>query len=466
MLRFFRLNDPYRLLGVFFILGVVSIPLFINPAEISIQELKSFVLGEALNEGKSLYIQVIDDAAPLAAWLSQWVDALLGRSLAGRHVLALLLVFFQASYFAVLLINNKAYNENTYLPSLVFGLLAFYSFDMLALSPELIASTVLLFVLNNLFKEIEFKVQRDEIVLNLGIYLGIASLIIFSYYIFLIGTLIILFLFTRITFRKAVLLIFGFALPHALLISFYFFWDHQVNLFQNFYAPNFTLMSVELVSLKSIFVLGIVPITYFLFSLIMLNREAHFTKYQSQLMQVMFLWLMVALVEVFMTRERTPHSFYTLIPPLAYFITNSFLLIRRKRIAEFMLWILIISLSMVSWASLNGRITAINYASIFTKKKDKDFGIKNKRILVLEDQISSYSQNRMAGYFLNWNLSKQLFTHPDQFENVILINQSFQQDPPDVIIDKENLMSAVLEGIPILKAQYKKEGNFYYKVNN
>ena len=262
------------------------------------------------------------------------------------------------------------------------------------------------------------------------------------------------------------LLIFGFALPHALLISFYFFWDHQADLFQNFYAPNFTFISVELVSLKSIFVLGIIPITYFFFSLIMLNREAHFTKYQSQLMQVMFLWLMVALVEIFITRERTPHSFYTLIPPLAYFITNSFLLIRRKRVAELMLWILIIALSMVSWASLNGRITPVSYASIFMRKMNDGTSFKDKRILVLENEVSRYSQNRMAGYFLNWNLSKQIFTHPDQFENVILIYQSFQQDPPDIIIDKENLMNAVLERIPILKTKYKKEGNFYYKISN
>ncbi len=464
MLRFFRFNDPYRLLGVLLVLITIGLPLFINSAEVTIQELKSFVLGEALNDGKSLYIQLIDDTAPFTAWFSGWVEAVFNRSLTARHIVALIFLFFQASFFAILLINNKAYNENTYLPALIFGLLAFFSFDMLSLSPELLASTVLLFALNNLFKEVEFRVQRDEIVLNMGVYLGIASLFIFSYVVFFIGTLVILFTFTRFTFRKALLLTFGFALPHALLIAFYFFWDNHGLLLQNFYASNFTLATLKLVSLQSIFILGIVPIVYFLSSLFMLNREAHFTKYQSQLLQVMFLWLLVALVETIITRERTPHSFYTFIPPLAYFISHYLLLIRRKRIAEGMLWVLIIGLVTMSWAARTGRIKAIDYTGLFPYKSTYQSVIKDKRVLVLGDDLGIYNQNRLASCFLNWNLSKDIFEHPDYFQNIILIDQSFQKDAPDVIIDKGDLMKQVLERIPRLKAQYKRERDLYIKV--
>jgi Family of unknown function (DUF6427) len=464
VLRFFRFNDPYRLLGLLFILIVIGLPLFVNSAEVTIQELKSFVLGEALNDGKSLYIQLVDDTAPFTAWISGWVDAMFGRSLTARQIIALLFVFFQASFFAILLINNKAYNENTYLPALIFGLLAFFSFDMLSLSPELLASTVLLFALNNLFKEIEFKVQRDEIVLNIGVYLGIASLFVFSYFVFLIGTLILLLLFTRFTVRKALLLVFGFVLPHALLITFYFFWDNHVFLFQHFYAPNLTLSTLTFVGLKSILILGSVPIAYFFFSLFMLNREAHFTKYQSQLLQVMFLWLIIALVEVVITRERTPHSFYTFIPPLAYFISHYLLLIRRKRIAEIMLWVLIIGLVTMGWAARTGRIKAIDYRTLFPLESPYESAIKEKRILVLDDGLSIYTQNKMASYFLNWNLSKKVFEHPEYFENITLIGQSFQIDAPDVIIDKNDLMKNVFERIPKLKLQYKREGKLYRKI--
>ncbi len=466
MLRFFRLNDPYRLLALLLILCLFSLPMLIDPAMATIQELKSFLVGEALNSGKSLYVQLVDDTAPFTAWIFKWLEALFGRSLTARHLLALLVIFFQASFFGILLINNKAYNENTYLPSLVFGLLAFYSFDMLSVSPELLASTALLFALNNLFKEIEFKVQRDEIILNLGVYLGVASLLVFSYTIFLVGTLAILMLFTRVTFRKAFLLVFGFLLPHAIIFSFYFFWDNQAALVEYFYLPNLTLETWALVSFRSILVLAIVPILYFVLSLFMLNREAHFTKYQSQLLQVMFLWLLVAAVENVATRARTPHSFFTFIPPFAYFISHYLLLIRRKRIAEMMLWIFLVGLLSMNWATRKGKVSLVNFATLFPSASPDLPVIKEKRVLVLGDEFGVYSKNQMAGYFLNWNLSKGIFEHPEFFQNVVFIDQCFQQDPPDVIFDKQNLLHPFLEKIPRMKSQFRQEGDKYYRINN
>jgi hypothetical protein len=63
-------------------------------------------------------------------------------------------------------------------------------------------------------------------------------------------------------------------------------------------------------------------------------------------------------------------------------------------------------------------------------------------------------------------LSRNIFVNSDYVENVTLIDQSFQQDPPDVIIDKDNLMKPVLERIPRLKLLYKRDGSFYYKISN
>lgn len=466
MLRFFRLNDPYRLLGLLLILIAISLPLLFPAAQWTIQELKSIVLGEALNDGKSMYIQLIDDTAPLAAWFAKWTYFAFGRSITARHVIALLVIFFQASYFAILLITNKAYNENTYLPALIFGILAFFSFDLLSLSPELLAATVLLFALNNLFKEIEFKIQRDEIILNLGVYLGVASLLVFSYSVFLLGALLLIILFTRITFRKTLLLIFGFLLPHAVLFTFFFFWNNHGNLIDYFYAPNFSWATVRWVSINSLFILAIIPVVYLVFSLVMLNRERHFTKYQSQLLQVMFIWLLITLIQLLFSRELTPHSFYPFIPPLAYFISHYLLLIRRKRIAETVLWIFMVGILTMNWVAGTGRIKSINYSSLLLPKTEHQTHVKNQRILVLEDGLSFYKQNKMAGYFLSWPLSKEIFGHPEYFENVILVGDSFQKDPPQTIVDKNDLMKPFFERIPHLKKQYRREGDYYYRINN
>lgn len=466
VLRFFRFNDPYRLLGVLIILIVISLPYFIYQLDLTIAELNGFVLGEALNNGQSLYVELVDDVAPLTAWVYGWVEWIFGRSITGIHLLALLIIFFQASYFAVLLISNKAYNENTYLPALIFGLLAFFSFDMLSFSPELLASTILLFALNNLFKEIEFRQERDEIVLNLGIYLGIASLIVFSFSVFLFGTIVVLILFTRLTFRKALLVCFGFLLPHLILITWYFFNDQHQYLFQFFYAPNFTLATLKLINTQSLLIMGTIPVVYFVFSLVMLNREAHFTKYQSQLLQVMFLWLAIAFFQIIITRERTAHSFFTFLPPLAYFISHYLLLIRRKLLAEAMLWVLIIGLVTMASLTMRGKISSVNYSAIFPETFQNEKEIFNKRILVLKKDNAIYQQNYLAGYFLDWDLSSKIFEHPEYFENITLIERSFQKDAPQIIVDDRNLMKPIFDRLPNWKDKYQRKKNVYIKISN
>ena len=109
---------------------------------------------------------------------------------------------------------------------------------MLSLSNELLASSFVLFSLNNLFKEVEFRIQEDKILLNLGVYLGIASLFVLSYAVYLPGVIIILIIFTRLTLRKGLLLVFGFLLPHLLLMVWYFVKGNFGFLWRNFYQGN------------------------------------------------------------------------------------------------------------------------------------------------------------------------------------------------------------------------------------
>src|SRR5882762_7425544 len=230
----------------------MSLPIFIHPMPITIQELKDIVLGELLNSGKIIYQQVVDDTPWAASWLAKLAELVLGRSILMRHIFALLIIFFQAAFFAFILIRNRAYNESNYLPAFIFGFLCFFSFDMLSLSRELLASTFLLLALNNIFKEIEFRVQRDEIIFNIGIYIGISSLLVFSYSVFLLGAIVILSLFARISIRKTLLLTFGFSFPHIALACLYYFRSGLPEFGTYFYNTNFTFHSLNLVSWGSI----------------------------------------------------------------------------------------------------------------------------------------------------------------------------------------------------------------------
>lgn len=428
----------------------------------TIQELKGIVLGETIGD-KLMYVEIIDRTGPLMALTEGLLNFLFGRSLVGRHIFALLLIFFQAGYFGILLINNKAYNENNYVPALIFGVLCFFSFDLLAITPELLASILLLMALNNLFKEIEFRVDRDSIVLNLGVFLGLASLFIFSYSIFLIGAIFILIVFARATIRKILLLLVGFGLVHAALLLFYYCYERTDYLWAHFYVANVTQFGSSLVDINSIFVLGALPLLYFVFSLFMLTREARFTKYQSQLFQVIFLWLGIATIQMFFTSERTPHSFFTFIPPLAYFISHYLLLIRRRFISESMLWVLIIGLISVNLLSKEDVVRQVDYAGLFPGKSPYDYSVDRKKVIILGDDMSLLKHNKFSGYFLDWGLSKKYFDNPDYYENVIKVSKAISEDTPDAIIDESGMLSPFVERIPALQKNYRKENNIYWK---
>jgi len=461
VLRLFRINDPYRLLGVFLVMLAFAMPLLVNSTPLIVSQLKNFVVGEALNDGKAMYTQVIDDTPWLAAKMDGWMVWIFGRSIVARQILTLTILYVQACFFAIILVDRKAFSENNYFTGLIFGILCFFSFDMLSLSNELWASLFLLLAINNLFKEIEFKTQRDGTIFNLGLYLGIASMFVFSYGFFLIGSLIILLVFARLQMRKSLLLFFGFAFPHLLLIALYFFRGELNSLTHLFYDANFSVHTKALVSLKSMLWLGGAIIIYFIFSLFMLGREARFTRYQSQLVQVMFLWLLVAVVEIIFTHQRTPHSFITFIPPLAYFISHYLLLIRRKWIGELMLWILILSVATIGHLSKENKLQNIDYSNLFVKNAKRNFEVADKRILILGDDFGLYEKNKAASYFLNWNYSKEIFELNHYYSDLVLINNSFQTDPPDVIVDEKNVMKKIMNRIPSLEKQYEKKGVLY-----
>lgn len=460
MLRYFRINDPYRLLALLVLMVLASLPILIDSPSLTLQELRDMVVGERVGN-KILYVDLVDRTPPLMAVIDGLLNFFLSRSLLARHLLALFALFFQAAYFAVLLINNRAYNENTYVPSLIFGLLCFVSFDVLSPAPEVFASTLLLLALNNIFKEVEFRVDRDTIALSLGLYIGLASLIVLSYTVFLPGAILILILFARTSLRKILLVLLGFGLTHGIVFTLYYYYGHTDDLWRNYYMANLEQASSLMVSIRTLVVLGVLPFLYFLVSLFMLTRDARFTKYQSQIFQVLFLWLVLAAIEVWLEPGIAPHSFIIFLPPLAYFISHFLLLVRRKPIAELMLWLFVVGVLFIGTTSRLGLIPGVDYSQLFVGDSAYDKSIRGKRVMVVGEDPGLYRHNSLGGGFYDWELSRDYFEHPEYYEHVIRMNRAFEEDAPEVIVDKEGRMEAVLDRLPAIQERYRKEGILY-----
>ncbi|HET9052550.1 MAG TPA: DUF6427 family protein, partial [Cyclobacteriaceae bacterium] len=364
MLGYFRINDPYRLIGLLVIMTVLTLPLFIDTPGVTVPELKSFVVGERVTGGHGLYHGTIDSTPPLASWFYGLFDMVFGRSLTARHIVAFVLLFLQSAFLGIVLINRKVFSENTYIPSLLFSLLAFISFDSLALTGDLLAFGVLLLALNSLIKEIEFRTPRDETAFNVGIFISLASMFSFSYAIFLPGAIIILSIFTRSSIRKYLLLAFGFVLPHLVLICIFNLNGHAQELWQNYYVHNLRFQSHDLISTKSLLLLCTVPLFYLFVSLFILNRDARLTKYQSQIFQMMFLWVVIALVQFLLAADFRPQSVITVLPPVSFFLTHFLLLIRRRKFAEMNTLVLLTGIVTLAYLTRYNQIPQISYADL------------------------------------------------------------------------------------------------------
>lgn len=427
-------------------------PLFIDGPDLTIPELKSFLVGEKVHEGKVPYAELVDSTAPITAWFYGFVDMLFGRSLWPRHLLGVIILFVQSAFLGMMFINRKAFSENTYIPSFLFSILAFFSFDTFALSGELLGSCFLLLALNNLFKDIESRTERSETIFNLGLFVSLASLCSFSFVMHLLSVCAIMIFYTRSSLRSFMLLILGFMMPQLIVMCLYYLYDKLPQLWEFYYLPNLSIVSERLMSTSGILMLGMIPVVYLVISVVMLNREARFSKYQSQLLQGMFFWMILSFFQVYYSNDFRPQNFIIVIPCFCFFITHFMLLIRRRKFAEINAWILMIGIVSMSYLARYDKFDSVNYSKL--KVDDKKPTITSKKILVLDDDLSAYQYNKQATPFLNWNIARPIFQHADYYENVITIYQSFKTDLPQVIYDKHNVMPEFFERIPSLKKEY------------
>lgn len=463
LLRYFRINDPYRLLGLLVIFTVISLPLFIDSPSLTYPELKGMVIGEKVHEGHSLYTELVDSTAPLAGWFDGILDLLFGRSLVARRILAFLIIFIQASYLGIIFANQKAFAEGSYIPSLIYAVAIGFSFDTLSLTPELLGAGALLPALSSLFKEIEFREQKNEVIFNLGLYISIASLFAFSYSVFLIGAVLSISFFTRSSPRKYILLLTGFLLPHLLLNSIYFLKDGVNELWSYFYLPNLRFQAVHYISNSSLWWLLIVPLFVLVIAIFMMNREARLSKYQTQLVQATFVWTVFSFVQILYSKDYRPQNFITLAPGFSFFVTHFLLIIQKKRLAEIVLRVFILATVAMCYLTRYGVLDGVRYDLLLVPQKKSSFS--GERMLVLDDSWEVYTDNQLASPFLNWNLTKSIFTQPEYYDNVIRVYKGFKEDPPDMIRDRNDLMKPFLARMPELKENYRRDGIYYVKTN-
>ena len=332
------------------------------------------------------------------------------------------------------------------------------------------ATTFLLLAMNNIFRHIEVRAKRDEQILNIGLFLGIAYLFHFPALLMGAATLVIFILFTGTVTRRYFMLFYGFALPFVLVAFYFVLTDRWQDFVYCVIQPLFFGFRHWYVSTIGLLIIFAVPSLYLLMSFFKMASVGRYTNYQARLNQAMFVWLLFSLGSIFLNDANTPNSYAITVPILAFYLSHFFLLIRRRFIGELVFSILLFALVFVNYGFSYG------FAAFMKPSYFEDYFIKptsykeyeGKRIVVLGPDIRPYLHAKAATPFLDWYISRNVLERPDYYDNLTVIMKGFESDMPEIIIDENNIMPQLMARIVPLKKNYrlKSSGGIYELISN
>nr|WP_248691066.1 hypothetical protein [Rhodonellum psychrophilum] len=462
-MSFFRINDPFRFIGIFFLMLLFGgIYIWVLDVPMLQPELIWMLAGERMSEGFSMYIDIIDDTGPLSATVYWMIHVLFGKNLFAYKLLGGLVIFFQIAYINGLFIRYKSFDENTYIPALVLVVLFHFSFDILTLSPALMGSTFIVLALGQLFSQTVLQKEGSDSILLVGIFGGIAAcfhfpLVIFLPYLIVAGVTV-----SGFNFNQFLLSLLGYFLP-IIGCGLYYFWIDGLPEFVIQYIFATRVIDVYYhVQFLDLILLLIAPFSfaaagYFIgtvFKLITVNQQKQ--------KQLIILFLLFALLTIFLTNRRTPYQFVILLPGLTYFITQIFLYLQRGFLLQFFSISFLISIPLIGFGWTNyqkasGKIDS--YAVAFSEKHRETAG---KSILVLGNDLGYYQQAKLATPYLNYNLSKGILRDFNNFAEMAAVYQDFLKEKPEMIIDEDGLFEQLVERIPLLENSYLKKSEGIY----
>ena len=204
----------------------------------SVPELKWLLVGQRLGDGFTMYRDLYDYTGPVAVFFYKWLDIVFGRSRWVHVIFSTMLITVQAGMFNGLLIRNKAYSENNYLPAFLYVICMSATMDFFALSPQLISVTFILMALNHVFRRID-NVVTDELFLYSGLYLGLAFMCYLPAAIYFLIFLLSLILFSSAVLRRILLFIYGATVILLVIWAYYYWFDANGDFLYDYFMTPF-----------------------------------------------------------------------------------------------------------------------------------------------------------------------------------------------------------------------------------
>jgi hypothetical protein len=424
------------------------------------------VVGERMNEGAMLYVDIWDDIGLLSAHVFRMIDFAFGRSQLTLQIGGLILFFIQIYYINFISLKHKMFNENNYLPALFYGLLGLTFFNVITLSPQMLGATFILFSINHLFNHVESRNKTDGNILNIGLYVGIAALFYLPLFLMILMHVIGLLFFTNTIFRRYLLLVYGLVVPFILCWLVYVIYGQAGNLVGIFFHSLIDFEKENYLSKQSLFILGGSTILVFTIACIKILLGFGFTIFQVRMQKVMFFASLISLGIFLLYSDKDGYGFVLFFPWMSFFLTHYFLKIRNnlKREMGFLLYFLSIMLLYFGTAyHLFNLGTWVNYDQVLIGSSGTTEEYANQKTLVLGPDIKPYAVSKQATPYFNWHLSRSQLENLEYYDNIEAVNKNIRNDMPEYIIDQVGLAPKIFNQIPLIGEEYSQVESGVYK---
>lgn len=421
---------------------------------LSLPELKWLLVGERLGDGFTMYRDLYDHTGPLSAMVYKWLDFLFGRSRWVHIVFSSILVTVQASILNSILLKNKAFEENNYLPAFFYVICSASVLDFFALSPQLMSITFILLALNQIFRRID-NVITDELFLYSGIYLGLAAFFYLPAVIFFVIFLVSFILFSSAILRRLLLFIYG-TFAVFVVVWAYFFWHEAAYDFLNsFFGAGvqkpkiFYLEFVDLLKVGG-FLCGVL-----LLGLTILVTQRS-TNFQQKMQRVMTLFIIAGVIAMVVNRELMVADLVFFVPSTAFFLSYYFLGIRRRVWRLTMPYLVVFGLIAYPFLFIDGE----ELQSSIVQSSEPYTG----SVMGITSDISVYRNAHIAGPFLDEYVSRCRLENLEYFDEAPRLFQSLNESDADIILDEWGMAGVIFHRFPSFARRYEQTGPGEYRL--
>lgn len=413
-------------------------------------------IGEAMQSG-AMYKDIFDPVAPLSAVFYWLIVLAFGKSILVLHILGTLLLVIQAIIFNNLTIENKVYEQNTYLPAFTFLILSLSHYSLSVFSPAQLGMTFILLAYSRLLSHVEFRAKRDEQIMSIGLYLGLAVLFYFQFVFFIPIVLVVLMIYTNTLSRRYVILIVNAFTPLAIAFAYYWIVNKDAGyILVNMILPSLSI-NTDFVGEIWTNIIFIIPVLlFFLAGLITMPQQRRLNNYQNRLSYLLFLTTILSFSVLLLNYSDPIIALVILVPWAAFYSTHLFFLVKSsvKDLGVSLLFLfLILFVNFDSAFKLSGMISSPEKEIVIAPELDAL--IRDKKIMILGDYPELYHHSKLATPFYNWELAQPIINNLDYYDNLVFIKESLDNYQPDIILDYEHHWTMLQERIPELKEEYK-----------